>query len=763
MKKIVAGLVVAAAGVVLAAEKMPGLVLVSGDGSGAAAQKVWQDKGYAARFVDVAGADAAARDAAVAQALKAVAELRKRADVDAERIGVVGAGRGAEAACLASGKDGNLACTIALFGCVPSVDGDADAKRTLANAGGQFLWLAAADDAAYPLAAYQKNLSALKVPYYRATRPGKPDANALAKPPKEAVEFAEFRLKRDGRTKYPFVRDVECALGEVVVEVDGVSTKIVKAEVFCTADPAAAPGAKWTTVPAAFDQAAACLTAKFPVETRAWFANAYTAEGLALSAETSFRSEADVARDKDAIAKLPPPPPPLPQGVAGVADFTTSPGKVKPFLHCASWVTRSYPRGIINDDDKIRPLHLTAFRTHDAPLVNNGQRIVDTHLMFPLMHLDAKDPKNYVFEPTDHFLKLNFDVGMKCFYRLGTSIEHTGPKWGYNTLNPKDHKQYAEAVAGIVRHYVKGWGDGYRWSDRIPYWEIYNEPDVDPCWRGTKEEFIDLFVTVLKRLKTEFPDIKVGGPAFGGLNLPYMRELLEACLKAGVKPDFLSWHYYGSNLRRFLAMPAKARALCDELGLKDCELVINEWHYVRDNSWDGIQGASSKAALVHALEGPAGVNGIDSAVYTVQVETGFHDTPLAQSYFYGCGYQGCFGYADRYREFNKVWYGMRAMGELVNDCSDRAACRTRDRSTGVFGAWTKDRKAARLLLTSFRGEGRRLTIAVKGVPETAKAKVQVLDDARNLVATDDFDWHGGMFSVTKNPGDSALYVVDFAW
>ena len=61
----------------------------------------------------------------------------------------------------------------------------------------------------------------------------------------------------------------------------------------------------------------------------------------------------------------------------------------------------------------LKPLRLQAFRTHDAPLVNNGQRIIDTQYMFPLMHLDANDPKNYIFEPTDHWLELGQKMGME--------------------------------------------------------------------------------------------------------------------------------------------------------------------------------------------------------------------------------------------------------------------------------------------------------------------------------------------------------------
>lgn len=480
---------------------------------------------------------------------------------------------------------------------------------------------------------------------------------------------------------------------------------------------------------------------------------------LLLAGATVLAAEDGKAKAQgDAAAELPAGT--LPEGVAAVADFTVSPGKVKPDLHCASWVTRSYPRGFDNDDAKIKPLKLTAFRTHDAPLVNSGQRIVDTQYIFPLMHLDAKDPKNYVFEPTDHYLKLNLDLGMKCFYRMGTSIEHTGT-WGFNTLNPPDHQKYAEALAGIVRHYTKGWANGYTWGEKMKYWELFNEPDIKPCWRGTKEEFIDLFVTCLKRLKSEFPELKIGGPAFGSVNKPYMNDLLAACKAAGVSPDFISWHFYGSDPRRLLAQPAQVREICTAAGFPDVELILNEWHYLRNNSWDGIQGSSSPAAMKRALEGAAGVTGIDSAVFTLQVETGFHDTPLAQSYFYGCGYDDCWGYVDRYRQFNKVYYAVRAMGELVADCADRAACRTSVQTLGAFAAWTKDRRGAELLVSDYCGKGQELAIDVKGLPADAKVAVRVLDETRDLVPTEAFTWQGGRLVLRKSAPGSAVFQIRF--
>ena len=135
--------------------------------------------------------------------------------------------------------------------------------------------------------------------------------------------------------------------------------------------------------------------------------------------------------------------------VAGVAnaatataDFTRETGHLRKALHSSGWAPRSYPRSIQNDDANVAAMNMTYARTHDWALVNDGQRVVDYQYIFPLFHLDAKEPTNYVFEPTDHLLGLARNVGLDIFYRLGTSIEHTGDIH-FNARVPSDFDKTA--------------------------------------------------------------------------------------------------------------------------------------------------------------------------------------------------------------------------------------------------------------------------------------------------------------------------------
>ncbi len=440
-------------------------------------------------------------------------------------------------------------------------------------------------------------------------------------------------------------------------------------------------------------------------------------------------------------------------------DFSTSPGKVRPELHASGIRTHSHARGYNNIDDVVRSMNLTVFRMHDSPLENRGQMVSDTHCIFPLMHLDAGDPQNYVFKPTDHLLDINFALGMKCFYRLGSSIEHTGD-WGYNTLNPPDHDKYAEVLAGIVRHYTKGWGNGYRWGERIVGWELFNEPDIKACWRGTWEDFRHLFITCLRRLKAEFPEIRVGGPAFGYLNEPYMKDLLRDCRVNGLRPDFLSWHAYHNDVDNVLAQPARVREICEANGFKDMPLIMSEWHYLPKRRFRGLEKGTPEEVMA-AQTGPGGVTGIDAAVFAIQIETGFHDTPLSESYYYVSYHQGPWGFADEYRRPGKICHHLRLTGELVTNCVDRVSCSSGEKSVRAFGAWTADRSGVKLVVSDYVGSNTVVAVNVAGAGALKPMSVRLLDNTHDLVPWTGFSWNDGALELRKDGPGSCAFVVDF--
>ena len=82
-------------------------------------------------------------------------------------------------------------------------------------------------------------------------------------------------------------------------------------------------------------------------------------------------------------------------------DFNKKTGALRHTLHCNGQAPTLHNRVFTKKDREFQEMNFYAARTHDWALVNPGQRMIDTHFVFPLMHLDAKDPENYYFASSD--------------------------------------------------------------------------------------------------------------------------------------------------------------------------------------------------------------------------------------------------------------------------------------------------------------------------------------------------------------------------
>ena len=264
-------------------------------------------------------------------------------------------------------------------------------------------------------------------------------------------------------------------------------------------------------------------------------------------------------------------------------DFLQALGKVKP-MHAVNNgpVYKFAADQRITNIDAFREAGIPFARNHDASFcaTYGGSHTVDVHAIFPDFDKDPYDPASYDFAITDEYVRVTEFAGVKTFYRLGSKIEHEVKKYG--TLPPKDFHKWAVICEQIVRHYTEGWADGFQYD--MPYWEIWNEPDLDPddcthkrTWGGTQAEFFELYHIAATHLKACFPHLKIGGPALSG-RVVWAEEFL-AQLKAPL--DFFSWHVYKNDPKKVTEKAEKMRALLDQYGFANTESILNEWNYVR--------------------------------------------------------------------------------------------------------------------------------------------------------------------------------------
>ncbi|MBQ2705047.1 MAG: hypothetical protein IJF58_05810 [Clostridia bacterium] len=313
------------------------------------------------------------------------------------------------------------------------------------------------------------------------------------------------------------------------------------------------------------------------------------------------------------------------------------------------------------DDYKAARIPYT--RNHDSAVNNcyGGPYSHDISCIFPNFYADPTDPASYDFACTDEEILKGLAAGTKTFFRLGQTIEHQIVK--HNTLPPKDFQKWAVICEHIIRHYTEGWADGF-YHD-MPYWEIWNEPDLDGddspnkrTWGGTKAQFFDFYEIAAKHLKSCFPHLKIGGPAIAG-NTEWAEDFLCEMQKRKVPLDFFSWHIYAVTPERVELRANKVRELLDKYGYGDAESILNEWNYIKGWGIDeqgvnryiyslevmrGIKGASFVASVICKAQAssidmlmyydtrPSGFNGAFD-FYTLKTLKGYY--PL---YWYGMFY-----------------------------------------------------------------------------------------------------------------------------
>lgn len=244
-------------------------------------------------------------------------------------------------------------------------------------------------------------------------------------------------------------------------------------------------------------------------------------------------------------------------------------------------------------------------RNHDSGVVAvyGGPYSHDINKIFPDFDADPSLAESYDFACTDESVLVCLDAGTQTYFRLGQTIEHQIKKHG--TIPPKDFNKWAVICEHIIRHYNEGWADGFHLN--IEYWEIWNEPDLDPddaankrCWGGTKAQFFDFYEIAAKHLKSNFPHLKIGGPALAG-NEKWAADFLCEMAKREVPIDFFSWHIYTTEPEILVQKAERIKNILIKCGYENAESHLNEWNYVK--GWTEEFLYSVKA--IHGMKGAA--------------------------------------------------------------------------------------------------------------------------------------------------------------
>ena len=365
-------------------------------------------------------------------------------------------------------------------------------------------------------------------------------------------------------------------------------------------------------------------------------------------------------------------------------------------------------------------------RNHDASFSSayGGEHAVDVSNIFPNFDADETEEENYDFVLTDVTVKKCIEAGTKVFYRLGQKIEHAIKKYGVHP--PKDFKKWAVICEHIIRHYTEGWADGF--DAGIEYWEIWNEydngePDKNPCWTGTADEFHDFYEIAAKHLKEKFPHLKIGGPAMVGSTPTYKKSeiFIGEMAKRGVPMDFFSYHYYTTGPHGMSHTANYTREVLDKNGYKNTEIILNEWNYIT---------GFKREPLIHSYET---IRSIRGAAYVSACQIDAQKSPMDMFMYYdarpGTGFNGMFELGT-YKPL-KAYYSFCAFNELYK-LGTETASESDDKEVYVLSA-KGDKKA--VLISYFGKEDapeKEIELSLSGIKGTENVKFRLLDEESNL-------------------------------
>jgi len=345
--------------------------------------------------------------------------------------------------------------------------------------------------------------------------------------------------------------------------------------------------------------------------------------------------------------------------VAVSADFARTAKKIKPVHGVGQppFFGRNYKLF-----QCLKDAHVPYSRLHDVGGAVSGQGIyVDIPNLFKDFNADPENPASYSFAFTDDLLQALVTNGVAPYFRLGVSIENYVKELGPRKIfPPKDNLKWAKICEGVVRHYTEGWANGFKW--KINYWEIWNEPDGEESpesnamWRGTFKQYLDLYGTAQKYLKTKFPHLKFGAygscgfaslcsnwkPERAAHHMRCFNEFLAYIKKNDCPPDFFSFHCYGP-WQHIEKQANYARRELDKVGLKNVPIHLTEWL-----SAHGVGTARQAALLADTIVRLQGTVVDLATIYDARCSSGMY-SPLFDPA----------KWAPR-----KAYYAFRAFGDL---------------------------------------------------------------------------------------------------
>ncbi|HEY3113682.1 MAG TPA: hypothetical protein VGJ62_08360 [Gemmatimonadaceae bacterium] len=239
-------------------------------------------------------------------------------------------------------------------------------------------------------------------------------------------------------------------------------------------------------------------------------------------------------------------------------------------------------------------------------------------------------------------------IGMKPFVELSFMPEPlaSGSATVFhdrgNITPPKHYTSWAEFIGEMVTSAVVRYG-----AKEVSSWpfEVWNEPNLRSFWRGTRNQYWQLYAATARALKDIDAEIPVGGPATA--NNEWIEQFLDLCERNEVPADFVSTHHYpndafaGSDLDTETQLAKSQRGILREQAqdarrrVRRKPLYYTEWNVSSDSRFHLHDEPYAAAFIVKTLLDGCGL----AEVYSFWTFSDLFD----ESYFPSLPFHGGFG------------------------------------------------------------------------------------------------------------------------
>lgn len=216
----------------------------------------------------------------------------------------------------------------------------------------------------------------------------------------------------------------------------------------------------------------------------------------------------------------------------------------------------------------------------------------------------------YSFHNADVIYDALLDIGVRPFVELSfmptaiASGSRTVFSYRANVTPPISMQDWKALIRRLAEHWIERYGreEVERW-----YFEVWNEPNLEDFWTGTRTEYFALYRSTARTLKDVDPDLRVGGPATA--KNEWIPEFLEFCEREDLPADFVTTHHYptddfgapGDDTENQLAQSKRGvlyeQVLRARKQAREKPLYYTEWN-ASSNSRDPLHDRSYAAAFV---------------------------------------------------------------------------------------------------------------------------------------------------------------------